>query len=53
MPIEFELVYAVYLRKQGDNSTEDDDAYQAERCEGCFVRSSFALEENVHLAPQK
>jgi hypothetical protein len=28
MPIEFELVYAVYLRKQGDNSTEDDDAYR-------------------------
>ena len=41
MPIEFELVYAVYLRKQGDNSTEDDDAYQAERCEGCFVRSEL------------
>jgi hypothetical protein len=28
MPIEFELVYAVYLRKQGDNSTADDDAYR-------------------------
>ena len=28
MPLELELVYAVYLRKQGDNSTEDDDAYR-------------------------
>jgi hypothetical protein len=28
MPIELEQVYAVYLRKQGDNSTEDDDAYR-------------------------
>jgi hypothetical protein len=28
MPLELEQVYAVYLRKQGDNSTEDDDAYR-------------------------
>ena len=28
MPLELELVYAVYVRKQGDNSTEDDDAYR-------------------------
>jgi hypothetical protein len=28
MPIELEVIYGAYLRKQGDRSTEDDDAYR-------------------------
>jgi hypothetical protein len=28
MPVDMDAVFSVYLRKQGDNTTEGDDAYR-------------------------
>ena len=53
MPIELEQVYAVYLRKRGDNSTEDDDAYRLSDVKVVLYGPAAPSKRTFGLAPSK
>jgi PLAT/LH2 domain len=49
MPLELELVYGVYVRKQGDNTTEDDDAYRLRDLEVVLYGPAAPLKRTFRL----